>query len=37
MSVQLYVLSCPLGLLKLGVAADPKRRLRNLQWDRRCR
>jgi Meiotically up-regulated gene 113/Homeodomain-like domain len=31
MSVQLYVLSCPLGLLKLGVAADPKRRLRNLQ------
>jgi hypothetical protein len=29
--VQIYVLACPLGLLKLGVAADPKRRLRNLQ------
>jgi predicted GIY-YIG superfamily endonuclease len=27
----IYVLSCPQGLLKLGVAADPKRRLRNLQ------
>jgi transposase len=26
-----YVLSCPLGLLKLGVAADPRQRLRNLQ------
>ena len=26
-----YVLSSPLGLLKLGVAADPRRRLRNLQ------
>jgi Meiotically Up-regulated Gene 113 (MUG113) protein/Homeodomain-like domain-containing protein len=29
--VQIYVLGSPLGLLKLGVAADPKRRLRNLQ------
>jgi Meiotically up-regulated gene 113 len=26
-----YVLSCPLGLLKVGVASDPVRRLRNLQ------
>jgi predicted GIY-YIG superfamily endonuclease len=29
--VYVYVLSCPQGLLKLGVAADPRRRLRNLQ------
>jgi hypothetical protein len=26
-----YVISSPLGLLKLGVATDPRRRLRNLQ------
>ncbi len=31
MNAYLYVLSSPLGLLKLGVATDPKRRLRNLQ------
>ena len=31
MKTHIYVLSCPLGLLKLGVAADPKQRLRNLQ------
>jgi len=27
----LYVISCPLGLVKVGVAADPKQRVRNLQ------
>jgi transposase len=31
MNTYLYVLSCPLGLVKVGVAADPKQRLRNLQ------
>ena len=31
MNTYVYVLSSPLGLLKLGVAADPRRRLRNLQ------
>jgi hypothetical protein len=31
MNTYIYVLSCPLGLVKVGVAADPKQRLRNLQ------
>jgi hypothetical protein len=31
MNAYVYVLSCPLGLVKVGVAADPKQRLRNLQ------
>ena len=31
MNTYVYVLSSPVGLLKLGVAADPRRRLRNLQ------
>ena len=31
MNAYVYVISSPLGLLKAGVATDPKRRLRNLQ------
>ena len=31
MNAYVYVLSCPLGLVKVGVAADPRQRLRNLQ------
>jgi hypothetical protein len=31
MNAYVYVLSCPLGLVKVGVAADPKQRLHNLQ------
>ena len=26
-----YVISCPLGLVKLGVASNPKQRVQNLQ------
>jgi hypothetical protein len=31
MNTYVYVISCPLGLVKVGVGADPKRRLQNLQ------
>ena len=31
MNASVYVISCPLGLLKVAVAAEPKRRLQNLQ------
>ena len=36
-SVYVYVLSYPLRLLKVGVAAHPVRRLRTCRWARRCR